>query len=117
MSKPLVTLMFITAGLAGCSSNVDTLAEQGNWYQIGYQDGVKGNIARSYNSLLALGDADPGRYSEGYAVGVDEYCDPNHAYQIGMSGFTYEGVCSGTKDGQKFRMEWQRGWNDFTTQN
>ncbi|MCP3704601.1 MAG: DUF2799 domain-containing protein, partial [Alteromonas sp.] len=26
----------------------------------------------------------------------------------------YEGVCSGTKDAQRFRMEWQLGWDEFS---
>ena len=38
----------------------------------------------------------------------------NHAYQIGLSGQVYEGVCSGTEDAQRFRMEWQRGWDEFS---
>ncbi|MCV5647151.1 DUF2799 domain-containing protein, partial [Escherichia coli] len=26
----------------------------------------------------------------------------------------YEGVCEGTEQAQKFRMEWQRGWNEYS---
>nr|MBF4365807.1 DUF2799 domain-containing protein [Vibrio anguillarum] len=25
-----------------------------------------------------------------------------------------EGACEGTEQAQRFRMEWQRGWNEFT---
>ncbi|EGR4078612.1 DUF2799 domain-containing protein, partial [Vibrio cholerae] len=25
----------------------------------------------------------------------------------------YEGICEGTEQAQRFRMEWQRGWNEY----
>ncbi|GAM62775.1 hypothetical protein JCM19232_1932 [Vibrio ishigakensis] len=53
-----------------------------------------------------------GAYEQGYTRGVAEYCNPNFAYQMGLSGQYYEGACEGREDAQKFRMEWQRGWNE-----
>ncbi|WP_117235916.1 DUF2799 domain-containing protein [Vibrio maerlii] len=99
--------------LFGCSASVQQLADDNNWYQIGYQDGVKGSTHRSYDALNRLGDANITDYEQGYLVGVEEYCNPDFAYQIGLSGSYYEGVCEGTEDGQRFRMEWQRGWSEY----
>ncbi|ODW89529.1 hypothetical protein BBL97_11120 [Vibrio parahaemolyticus] len=58
--------------------------------------------------------AKSGDYDRGYLEGVAEYCNPDFAYQMGLSGQYYEGVCEGTEQAQKFRMEWQRGWNEYS---
>jgi hypothetical protein len=105
-------LLVVMVLLGGCTAGMQDLANSGDWYEIGYRDGVKGQPARSYKALNELGTVDRSQYDEGYLEGVSEYCNPDFAYQIGMSGQLYEGVCEGTKDAQRFRMEWQRGWND-----
>ncbi|MDA0149755.1 DUF2799 domain-containing protein [Vibrio sp. LaRot3] len=99
--------------LAGCASSVEELAQQGDWHQIGYQDGISGNNSRSVQELVSLGAAIQADYDQGYLEGITEFCNPNVAYQIGLSGQYYEGVCEGTEQAQKFRMEWQRGWNEY----
>lgn len=105
----LLALLFL---LTGCTAGMEDLIANGDWYEIGYRDGIKGQQARSYRVLSKLGTVDRSQYDEGYLQGVSEYCNPNVAYQIGLSGQLYEGVCEGTEQAQKFRMEWQRGWND-----
>jgi hypothetical protein len=110
----LIKVLLLSAGLVmvGCTASTQQLADEGQWNAIGYQDGIKGVTARSDKSLSKLGAADFNQYSEGYMRGNKEFCNADFAYQIGLSGQTYEGVCDGYPDGQKFRMEWQRGWND-----
>lgn len=111
MKKIIITTsLFI--GLMGCSASIQQLAKEGDWSEIGYRDGLRGQTQRSYRSLSEYGQANQADYEQGYLKGVTEYCDPNHAYQIGVSGFYYEGVCEGTEQAQQFRMEWQRGWAD-----
>ncbi|SDH27377.1 Protein of unknown function [Vibrio xiamenensis] len=100
-------------GLTACSATTEQLAEQGNWHQIGYQDGIAGHSQRTQRNLQSMGNVNQADYAQGYLEGVQEYCNPAFAYQIGLSGQYYEGVCEGTPQGQKFRMEWQRGWNDY----
>lgn len=112
--KKIIALFAVAFSLAGCSANIQDLAAEGNWKEIGFRDGIKGNTQRSYSEMTELGAVDQASYTEGYHLGVTEYCNPNHAYQIGLSGQMYEGVCSGTKDAQRFRMEWQRGWDEFS---
>ncbi len=99
--------------LSACSTTTAQLAAQGQWQQIGYQDGLAGHTQRSLSNLQALGSANQADYAQGYLQGVKAYCNPQFAYQIGLSGQYYEGVCEGSDQGQKFRMEWQRGWNEF----
>ncbi len=109
-----LTLVIITLSLMGCAASDSELAKSGDWYQIGYQDGVTGHTQRSYKTLSELGDVQEADYESGYSVGILEYCNPNFAYQIGVSGQYYEGVCEGTEHAQKFRMEWQRGWSEYS---
>ncbi|GAD90176.1 MULTISPECIES: DUF2799 domain-containing protein [Vibrio] len=98
--------------LFACASGDEALVAKGDWKGVGYSDGIKGKTQRSYTALSELGAANMGAYEEGYSLGVKEYCNPNFAYQIGLSGQYYEGVCEGTEDAQMFRMEWQRGWDE-----
>lgn len=103
--------------LAGCSVSDRDLAAQGDWYQIGYQDGIAGHNARTNKDLNKLGVVQQSEYDSGYLDGVKEYCNPAVAYQIGLSGQYYEGACEGTDQAQRFRMEWQRGWEDYNSKN
>lgn len=111
MKMKYIVLPVSLALMFGCSSGVEELAAEGKWDQVGYLDGIKGQPTRSISSLNELGQASRAEYDEGYVKGITEYCNPNFAYQIGLSGQPYYGVCEGTETAQKFRMEWQRGWN------
>ena len=106
-----VVVLTITV-LAGCSAGLDELAKEGDWHEIGYRDGIKGQHPRSYSQLKTLGQVNHIDYDQGYMKGIEEFCNPDFAYQMGLSGQYYEGVCEGTEHAQKFRMEWQRGWNE-----
>ncbi len=110
MKKAMLGLA--VALLTGCSATTQDLAQSGDWYQIGYRDGVIGHTAQTVKELRSLGNSKPADYDQGYLDGVAEYCNPDFAYQIGLSGQYYQGVCEGTEQAQKFRMEWQRGWNE-----
>ncbi|WP_100752434.1 DUF2799 domain-containing protein [Vibrio salilacus] len=109
MRKLIVTAL--VSLLVACTSSPQQLAQQGDWQQIGYQDGISGHTSRSFKALSSLGSVKQSDYDQGYLEGVTEYCNPDFAYQIGVSGQYYQGVCEGTEQAQKFRMEWQRGWN------
>lgn len=116
--KKMKVLLFIfpIVILAGCSSSQDEeLAKKGDWYHIGYQDGIAGLTQRTYKSLAKLGPVKQSDYDIGYIDGVKIYCNPNFAYQIGLSGQMYEGVCEGLPIANKFRMEWQRGWDQYNS--
>ncbi|UPQ87534.1 DUF2799 domain-containing protein [Vibrio sinaloensis] len=103
----------LAALLAACTSSPQQLANEGDWYQIGYQDGIVGHTPRTSKALASLGSAKQSDYDQGYLEGIGEYCNPDFAYQMGLSGQYYQGVCEGTDEAQKFRMEWQRGWSEY----
>ncbi|AGV18506.1 MULTISPECIES: DUF2799 domain-containing protein [Vibrio] len=109
-----VTVGLALALLAGCTATTADLAKSGDWHQIGYQDGITGHTSRTMSELRELGSVKQSDYDQGYLEGLREYCNPAFAYQMGLSGQYYEGVCEGTEQAQKFRMEWQRGWNEYS---
>lgn len=110
--KKWIVIGFIFS-LTGCAVGESQWIKEGNWFEIGYQDAIAGHSQRSYQSLLELGSAKVSDYELGYQKGLTQYCNPNAAYQIGLSGQYYEGICEGTEQAQRFRMEWQRGWNEY----
>lgn len=97
--------------LVGCSTFSSSAPQ--DWHQVGYQDGARGVVARSYAQLGNISATQQSEYDDGYNEGVRDYCHPNFAYQIGISGQQYQGVCGGMKQGQKFRLEWQRGYDVY----
>ncbi|CAH0541120.1 DUF2799 domain-containing protein [Vibrio marisflavi] len=103
--------LFVVVLLSGCVSGLG--ASSDDWHQIGYQDGARGFNPRSYSQLGHINASEQTEYDEGYNEGIKYYCNPDYAYQIGLSGQDYLGVCDGMKQGQRFRMEWQRGWNAY----
>ncbi|SIO02149.1 DUF2799 domain-containing protein [Salinivibrio sp. ES.052] len=123
MKQTLFSLLLLIF-LVGCAaSTTQGLVEDQNWYGLGEQDGQRGLPQRTLNDLQALarktGDtmnANYLDYEQGYIHGIDAYCDPKHAYQLGLDGNPYMGVCESRPGSQRFRMEWQRGYNDFQSQ-
>ncbi|HCZ9274136.1 TPA: DUF2799 domain-containing protein [Vibrio alginolyticus] len=109
-----VTVGLALALLVGCTATTADLAKSGDWHQIGYQDGITGHTSRTMSELRELGSVKQSDYDQGYLEGLREYCNPAFAYQMGLSGQYYEGVCEGTEQAQKFRMEWQRGWDEYS---
>ncbi|MEZ8148630.1 DUF2799 domain-containing protein [Enterovibrio norvegicus] len=116
-----IALSLLVMTMVGCVSidSAESLAAEGKWQAIGESDGVRGLPSRSLSDLAELAQkagvasANVGNYESGYMSGVDKYCDVNNAYDIGLSGFRYLGVCANAPDGLRFQMEYQRGFEDF----
>lgn len=112
-TKTPILMVCVALSVSGCATSDNDLAAQGDWQAIGYKDGIKGVTSRTVSNLNDLGSAPiVSDYEQGYSKGIAEYCNPDFAYQIGLSGQYYEGVCEGMQDAQQFRMEWQRGWDE-----
>ncbi len=122
--KQTFFLLFAVLLLAGCAaSTTQGLVDDQNWYGLGEQDGQRGLPQRSLKDLQTLVsqsnvsvNANYLDYEQGYIHGIDDYCDPAHAYQLGLDGNPYMGVCESRPGSQRFRMEWQRGHHDSQSQ-
>lgn len=118
--KRCCSVLLLSSMMIGCSAGMADLAAEGKWQELGYRDGLKGQHQKTPSTLQQLAteaqqSVNYHDYEGGYLEGIQEYCNPDHAYQVGLSGNYYYGVCQHTPDAQRFRMEWQRGWNESTT--
>ncbi|WP_028024628.1 DUF2799 domain-containing protein [Enterovibrio calviensis] len=117
--KSLTALLAVV--LVGCVhiEGSDSLIQKGDWQTVGVRDGERGVPSKSMASLKKLAvkagvdNVDVGDYEAGYNEGVDRYCNVDNAYDIGLSGMQYLGVCSSKEDGVRFQLQWQRGFEDF----
>lgn len=113
----VISILFLTA----CSAMVstETLVKQNKWYEVGLRDGERGLTSRSMSELNVLAKNNglfaPNvvKYETGYKIGIDRFCNLDNAYDIGLSGMNYNGVCANQPDGLQFSMDWQRGFSDF----
>lgn len=119
LKKSVVSLVALM--VVGCASvgDAESLVKKGDWQAVGEQDGLRGIPSRSMSDLNELAqraggqNVDVSDYESGYAEGVDRYCSLDNAYDIGLSGMQYLGVCANRPDGLRFQMQWQRGFEDF----
>lgn len=95
----LTCLLALTVA-AGCA-NRSLSAHQcqaGDWQTVGYRDGVNG---KNQSHLLEHQNAcgrhnivpDAAGYRSGWAQGIREYCQPQRAYDLGVSGGRLRSVC------------------------
>lgn len=97
--KIRVALIFATLiALHGCA----TLSEQecltGDWYAIGYEDGVRGRgIDRigKHRKACANHDITPDlqAYQAGRDDGLQVFCQPQSGFNVGQRGGSYSGIC------------------------
>ena len=68
-----------------------------DWFEVGRIDGINGVPLHSstYAGRCQAQGAkiDPELYGAGWERGLTDYCTPEHAYDAGRSGETYNGVC------------------------
>lgn len=95
----LALLLLVTA--LACAKNASVTESQctaGDWETIGQRDGAQGWAS---SRLLAHQDAcvphgvtpDRVAYQRGWKLGIAEFCDPHHGFELGQSGVDHENVC------------------------
>lgn len=50
--RKLIFLMLVSI-LMACAASTEQLAKEGDWYEIGYQDGVRGQAQRPFKELAS----------------------------------------------------------------
>ena len=84
--------------LGGCSSMSENECVTGDWYAIGYEDGSRGYTADQLGvrrrACAKHGVAPDFRiYQQGRAEGLQEFCQPQRGFNVGVDGGRYFGVC------------------------
>lgn len=111
---PLVGLALLGGALLqGCAVMSPEECAQADWYALGHEDGAQGRD-RTYlqervsECAKAQVAADTGRYAQGYAQGLQQYCVVDNAFALGTRGGQYQGVCPGAID-LEFRRRFDAG--------
>ncbi|MCF4097345.1 DUF2799 domain-containing protein [Maritalea mediterranea] len=97
-----VGLFFAIALLAGCASLSKAQCETGDWVQVGFMDGALGQTSSQFaEHQKACSEhgisVDRAQYMQGYQQGLQRYCTPSKAAEVGVAGRTYRNVCQGEK--------------------
>lgn len=91
---------FIIIVVSSCSTLSKDECKTANWRTIGYGDGAKGYKASrisQHRSACAEYGVSPNlnAYNTGRSEGLGHYCVPSTAYNKGLYGYSYNGVCTG----------------------
>jgi hypothetical protein len=91
-------LLLVVAGLGGCASMSGDECLASDWEAIGYEDGARGYTSDhlgQYRKACAKHGVTPdfADYQAGREQGLVEYCQPGRAFNVGVNGGRYNGVC------------------------
>lgn len=94
----IVWLFFVTVLLAGCATLNREQCQRGDWYGVGMADGRAGEpSSRLDKHLRACSEygvrIDEQQYRNGYADGLGDYCRIENAFETGLQGLRYQGIC------------------------
>ncbi|WP_067868505.1 DUF2799 domain-containing protein [Neptuniibacter marinus] len=97
-SSKSVVLISLVALLSGCASLSEEECVTGDWYGIGYSDGLQGrsetflsNHQEACAEYTIAFDVKP--YLMGREEGLKRYCHQDNGYRLGRSGAKYHYVC------------------------
>jgi hypothetical protein len=100
--RPLL-LLAAFAMLPGCATMDEGECRTADWYETGRRDGVNGEPAsRLHEHTKACAEygirPQERRYYDGRTQGLMEYCRFDNAFQTGLKGQRYQGVCPAAID-------------------
>ncbi|GAA5179865.1 hypothetical protein GCM10025771_23050 [Niveibacterium umoris] len=98
MNVRLLALSILTLSLGACASLSEKECRTADWEHIGYRDGSKGadrtRVADHDEACGKVGiRVDERAWSRGYETGLQQYCTPQNAINVGLAGDSYGGVC------------------------
>lgn len=101
--KHIFILTSITLLVSACSTMNKNECLNADWRTIGYGDGARGYKASrigQHRSACAEYGVRPNlnAYNSGRQQGLGQYCTPTTGYNRGLSGYRYNGVCSGQNE-------------------
>lgn len=95
-----ISLFVGLAFLAGCATLSKSQCQTGDWQQIGFGDGASGAASSRFaDHQEACSEhgitVDRAQYMQGYNRGLQQYCTPSKAAEVGLAGRSYQNVCQG----------------------
>jgi hypothetical protein len=112
-----LTPALMLLALYGCATMNQSECQTADWRTIGYEDGAAGYPAEriaDHRRACAKYGISPNldAYEAGRAQGLVTYCQPSNAFQVGVNGGGYGGVCPAPMD-SAFRAAFQSGHELF----
>lgn len=100
----LLSIMMLLLVVTGCATLNKDQCQQGDWFGIGFSDGVSGEtmdrMARHNEACAEYGiGVNSQQYMAGRAQGLNTYCRLDNAFNTGLSGQRYQRVCPPSIDG------------------
>ncbi|TXH05285.1 MAG: DUF2799 domain-containing protein [Nevskiaceae bacterium] len=115
MAKDHLRLLLLLPALAaaGCATLSESECHTADWRELGRSDGAHGyEASRLGDHMEACGKygvtPDGDAYRAGRSEGLQQYCQPDNALQLGRSGNGYNSVCPG-ESGAIFVAYYNRG--------
>jgi Protein of unknown function (DUF2799) len=109
----LACAIFLLAVFSGCATMSKSECVEADWYDIGYRDGFNG-LPRAQLDRHREACSDHGivpdreAYYRGRDIGLDAYCRPERALELGLRGAGYNHVCPPGMEAE-FLTQYQAG--------
>lgn len=116
--KKLALVLGVLA-LSACSSQQISHDPQTMWTEAGKRAAQTGMAKLDKSGLEAklkgeaVTDEHYQYYLDGFAQGQKNFCDPNKAFDYGMTGQHYMDQCAGMPDEEQFKYNWNRGFEQY----
>ncbi|PIT99265.1 MAG: hypothetical protein COT74_09665 [Bdellovibrionales bacterium CG10_big_fil_rev_8_21_14_0_10_45_34] len=123
-TKQIIAFLFLASAVLFLFSSCTTLSQKDcesmDWYSKGKSDGVAGDSANKFAKYSSRCDEhgiqpDKPKYQEGYAAGLAIFCTFDSGENFGLSGSSYQGVCSGDSE-KDFLKGFHIGQKEFRLQ-
>ena len=110
----VLAVFALVASLGGCASLSKSECLNANWEDIGMRDGANGQpeeyLIEHSTACAKVGVApDRGAWLHGREVGLERFCAPHRAYQLGEGGSSFEvGICRNF-DTERLQVAYEKG--------
>lgn len=110
----------LVMALGGCASMEPEQCRVADWFRVGQSDGARGDperVSAYTEDCLKVGTRpDPGRYRQGWDIGIRSYCTPQNGWRSGTQGqYSKSDVCRGQQADAAYRHYFQAGMLVYQT--
>ncbi|RTR27207.1 DUF2799 domain-containing protein [Shewanella atlantica] len=104
--------------LTQCTSLNLEQCKHSDWYSLGMTDGNSGSASSTLNGYIEDCSefglrVNSEQWIAGYRAGLENYCQPENGYKLGLQGSYYNGVCSNNE----FLKRYNEGHRQFEIKN
>lgn len=79
-----------------------------DWHEKGFNDGIRGLAMKNVASLEDSSEVATTEYKSAYFDGLNQYCQPVKAEELGNTGESYTGICKYTNQAWNFQTTYHK---------